>query len=90
MGLKISPQEAMKKLDEVKSHRDEAKKILQNFRDTNVQMTSGAWQGDASRVHLQKSDANDQEFDQIIALLDRTVQAAETGIRNALSADSQH
>ncbi|WP_279102752.1 hypothetical protein [Gordonia bronchialis] len=88
MGLKISPEEAMKKLDEVKSHRDQAKQVLTNFRDTNVQMTGGAWQGDASRVHLQKSDVNDQEFDQIIALLDRTVDAAETGIRNALSADS--
>ena len=40
MGLKISPEEAMKKLDEVKSHRDQAKQVLTNFRDTNVQMLS--------------------------------------------------
>ena len=32
MGLKISPEEAMKKLDEVKSHRDQAKQVLTNFR----------------------------------------------------------
>ncbi|MGC4936051.1 hypothetical protein ACLQ3C_20480 [Gordonia sp. DT30] len=88
MGLKISPQEAKAKLSDVKDKRDHAKQLLQKFRDTDVEMTGGAWQGDASHVHLQKSNANDEEFNQIIALLDRTVEAAETGINNAVSGDS--
>ena len=56
--------------------------------DADVEMTGGAWQGDASHVHLQKTHANQEEFGQIIALLDRTVDAAETGINNAVAGDS--
>lgn len=86
-SLSIPPTEALKVLVEVRDCRDRAKKILVQFRDSTEQMTSGAWQGEASKVHLTKTDNNDQEFNQIIALLDRTVEAAETGINNALKAD---
>ncbi|RPA58075.1 hypothetical protein EF294_16895 [Gordonia oryzae] len=88
MGLKISPQEAKAKLSDIKDKRDHAKQLLQKFADADVEMTGGAWQGDASHVHLQKTHANQEEFGQIIALLDRTVDAAETGINNAVAGDS--
>lgn len=87
MALAVDPATAKAKLAEITSHRDNAKKILERFRDTDIQMTSGAWQGNASGVHLKKSDANDAEFNQIIALLDSTIAAAEQGINNVASND---
>ncbi|MDL9937754.1 WXG100 family type VII secretion target [Gordonia sp. ABSL1-1] len=86
-SFKVSPAEAAKKLVEVQAHRDDAKKALTDLRDSQQSLTSGSWQGSSASAHLETTNVNDEEYNNIIQLLDRTVEAAEAGIKKALQAD---
>ncbi|MCV7063022.1 WXG100 family type VII secretion target [Mycolicibacterium vaccae] len=78
MSVSLTPAEAEAKIQQIQEARGQAVQKLNQISDAQEQMLSANWQGGSASTYRQTSQAQREEFDEIIRSLDVTVEKARS------------
>lgn len=87
MTVSLTPAEAEAKIDQINSARDQAVQKLNQIEDAQQQMLSASWQGTSAGNYGRVSQAQREEFDQLISTLNNIVNKGSEHIRAVANLD---
>lgn len=88
MAVSLTPQEAEAKIRQILDARDHAVTKLNQISDTQQQMLAADWRGESAKMYNNTSQQHREEFDDIIATLNATVEKGAEHIRAISSMDN--
>jgi len=87
MTVSLTPQEAEAKIQQIHDARDHAVTKLNQISDIQQQMLAANWTGDSASNYGKTSQGQREEFDDLIATLNATVETGTEHIRAISNAD---
>lgn len=88
MTVSLTPQEAEAKIQQILDARDHAVTKLNQISDTQQQMLAADWRGGSATTYGNTSQQQREEFDDLIATLNATVEKGTEHIRAISSVDN--
>jgi uncharacterized protein YukE len=88
MAVSLTPAEAEAKIQQIQDARAQAVKKLNEIGDAQQQMLSANWQGGSAENYQRTSQAQREEFDDIIKTLDVTVEKGSEHLRAVANMDN--
>jgi uncharacterized protein YukE len=87
MTVSLTPAEAEAKIEQISSARDQAVQKLNQIEDAQQQMLQASWRGDSAGSYGRVSQAQREEYDQIVATLNNIVEKGSEHMRSVANLD---
>lgn len=87
MTVSLTPAEAEAKIEQITAARDQAVQKLNQIEDAQQEMLRANWHGDAALGYERVSQAQREEYDQIIASLNNIVEKGSEHMRSVANLD---
>ena len=87
MTVSLTPAEAEAKIEQIMAARDQAVQKLNKIEESQEQMLSANWHGDSAQGYGRVSQAQREEFDQIVSTLNNIVEKGSEHMRSVANLD---
>jgi WXG100 family type VII secretion target len=88
MTVSLTPAEAEAKIQQIQDARGQAVQKLNQIGNAQEQMLAANWHGSSASTYQQTSQAQREEFDDIIKSLDHIVETGSEHLRSIANADN--